>query len=56
MIVVGGLFLTPDGRRLEGVGVSPDLPVAQTLATVRAGRDLPLEAAEKALLDGRWRP
>ncbi len=48
--------LTPDGRRLEGVGVSPDLPVAQTLAAVRAGRDLPLEAAEKALLDGRWRP
>ena len=48
--------LTPDGRRLEGVGVSPDLPVAQTLAAVRADRDLPLEAAEKALLDGRWRP
>jgi len=48
--------LTPDGRRLEGVGVGPDLPVAQTLDAVRAGRDLPLEAAEKALLDGRWRP
>ncbi len=48
--------LTPGGRRLEGVGVRPDLPVAQTLAAVRAGRDLPLEAAEAALLKGRWRP
>lgn len=48
--------LTPEGRRLEGVGVKPDLPVAQTLAAIRAGRDLPLEAAERALLDGRWRP
>lgn len=49
-------YLTPDGRRLEGVGVKPDLPVAQTLEAVRAGRDLPLEAAERALLEGRWRP
>lgn len=48
--------LSPDGRRLEGVGVKPDLPVTQTLEAVRAGRDLPLEAAEKALLDNRWRP
>jgi carboxyl-terminal processing protease len=49
-------YFTPDGRRLEGVGVKPDLPVVQTLDAIRAGRDLPLEAAEKALLEGRWRP
>lgn len=49
-------YLTPDRGRLEGVGVKPDLPVTQTLETIRAGRDLPLEAAEKALLEGRWRP
>lgn len=49
-------YLTPDGRRLEGVGVKPDLPIAQTLEAVRAGRDLPLEAAERTLLEGRWRP
>lgn len=49
-------YLTPDGRRLEGVGVKPDLPVGQTLEAVRAGRDLPLEAAERALMEGRWQP
>jgi len=48
--------LTPDGRRLEGVGVKPDLPVVQTLDAIRAGRDLPPEAAERALLEGRWKP
>ena len=45
-----------DGRRLEGVGVKPDLAVAQTLEAIRAGRDLPLEAAERAVVEGRWRP
>lgn len=40
------------GRRLEGVGVAPDVPVRQTLAAIRAGRDLTLEAAE-ARLAGR---
>ncbi|MCY1647212.1 S41 family peptidase [Caulobacter sp. SL161] len=48
--------LTPDGKRLEGVGVKPDLAVLQTLDAVRAGRDLPLEAAVQALLEGRARP
>lgn len=46
----------PDGRRLEGVGVRPDLPVMQTLEAIRKGRDLPLGVAEQALLEGRWRP
>jgi carboxyl-terminal processing protease len=49
-------YLAPDGHHLEGVGVKPDVPVAQTLEAIRAGRDLPLEAAERALLEGRWRP
>lgn len=49
-------FRTPDGQRLEGVGVKPNLVVLQTLDAVRAGRDLPLEAAERALLEGRSRP
>ncbi len=48
--------LTADGQRLEGVGVKPDLVVPQTLDAIRAGRDLPLEAAERALLEGRSRP
>ena len=48
--------LTPDGRRLEGVGVKPDVQVRQTLAAIRAGRDLPVEAAERLLIEGRWRP
>jgi carboxyl-terminal processing protease len=46
-------YLTPDGHHLEGVGVKPDIPVAQTLEAIRAGRDLPLEAAERALIEGR---
>lgn len=49
-------FRGPDGRRLEGVGVRPDVPVNQTLEAIRHGRDLPLGAAEQALLNGRWRP
>ena len=48
--------LTADSQRLEGVGVKPDLAVRQTLEAVRAGRDLPLEAAVQALLEGRARP
>jgi len=43
-------YRTPDNRRLEGVGVRPDLPVLQTLAAIRAGRDMPLEAAEHLIL------
>jgi carboxyl-terminal processing protease len=35
----------PDGRRLENVGVKPDYEIMPTLETVRAGRDVVLEAA-----------
>ncbi|HVW21720.1 MAG TPA: S41 family peptidase [Opitutaceae bacterium] len=39
-------YRLPDGRRLDGVGVTPDLTVAApTLADLRAGRDRDLEAA-----------
>lgn len=41
---------TPNGRRLEGVGVQPDHLVEATLPAIRAGRDLVVEAAE-AILD-----
>jgi carboxyl-terminal processing protease len=49
-------FLTPAGKRLEGAGVQPDAPARQTLAAVRAGRDLVVEAAEARLDLGRNRP
>ncbi len=39
----------PDGRDFVGVGVQPDMPVAPTLADVRAGRDPALEAALAAV-------
>jgi hypothetical protein len=35
----------PDGKRLENVGVKPDFEIMPTLETVRAGRDVVLEAA-----------
>ena len=38
-------YLTPSVRRIEKVGVQPDLEVSQTLAATRAGRDLVVEAA-----------
>ncbi|HLM58925.1 MAG TPA: S41 family peptidase [Pyrinomonadaceae bacterium] len=41
--------LTPAGRELEGVGVTPDVAVALTLADLRAGRDAALEEAESLL-------
>ena len=34
-----------DGRRLENVGVKPDVEIVPTLQTIRAGRDVVLEAA-----------
>lgn len=40
----------PDGRRVEGVGVQPDVRVTRTIAGLRAGRDEVLEAAENLLL------
>jgi C-terminal processing protease CtpA/Prc len=40
-----------DGRQLQRVGIQPDVPVAPTLAGIRAGRDEVLERA-LAYLDG----
>jgi carboxyl-terminal processing protease len=42
-------YLTPRGRELEGVGVTPDVTVPLRLADLRAGRDAALEAAESLL-------
>lgn len=42
-------YVGVDGRRLEGQGVTPDLPVELTLAELRAGRDPDLEAAQRLL-------
>jgi len=39
-----------DGRRVEGVGLRPDVEVPRTLAALRAGRDEVLERAEQRLL------
>ena len=39
------VMTTPNGRSLEKVGVTPDVPVADDWLAVREGRDLPLEAA-----------
>lgn len=35
----------PDGRRIEGLGVSPDVDTAPTVASLAAGRDTTLSAA-----------
>jgi carboxyl-terminal processing protease len=40
-------YLAPDGRRLEGNGVTPDQVIAQTADDLRAGRDPVLEAGLK---------
>ena len=42
-------YVTPQGRRLEKEGVEPDVKVVRTLADVRAGRDVDLEAALRVL-------
>ncbi len=42
-------YVTPSGREVEGEGVTPDVPVALTLADLRSGRDAALEAAESLL-------
>ena len=39
----------PDGRRFEGIGIEPDVPVIPTSEDLRAGRDVELEAALKLL-------
>ncbi len=46
-------YLTPRGQRIEGVGVEPSVPVALTLAEVRAGRDSDLERALAVLSEPR---
>lgn len=44
-------YVAPNGRRIEGNGVEPDIVVTRTLADVRAGRDKDLEVALKVLQD-----
>lgn len=46
----------PDGRRIEGVGVQPDVTVPRTLAALREGRDLVMAAAEDLLLSAAKAP
>ncbi len=45
-------YVTPKGRRLEQEGVEPDVKVVRTIADVRAGRDVDVEAALR-VFDGR---
>ena len=45
-------YVTPKGRRLEGNGLEPDVPVPRTVADVRAGRDVDLAAALGVLAGG----
>lgn len=40
---------TPDGFPMEGLGVAPDILVWPSLASIRADRDVVVEAAERAL-------
>lgn len=42
-------FRGPAGKRIEGVGVEPDVFARETLAAIRADRDLVVEAADAAL-------
>lgn len=42
-------FATPKGVRIEGKGVTPDIPVSLSAETLLAGKDAPLEAARAAL-------
>lgn len=43
-------YISPRGRRLEGVGVAPDEEVATTLQDLRSGRDRGVEAALSGFL------
>jgi carboxyl-terminal processing protease len=45
-------YVAPKGRRIEGLGVEPDVTVPRLLADVRAGRDADLEAALRVLRGG----
>jgi carboxyl-terminal processing protease len=42
-------YLSPKGRKLEGIGVMPDKIVTLTLAELRSGRDAWIEEAETFL-------
>ena len=42
-------YVAPKGRRIEGVGVTPDIVVPRVLADIRAGRDRDLEKAIEVL-------
>ena len=42
-------YIAPQGRRIEGVGVQPDIEVPRRLADVRTGRDVDLEVALRVL-------
>jgi carboxyl-terminal processing protease len=44
---------TPDGRRLEGVGLQPQIAIKPSLADLRAGRDPVLDRALAALRNGQ---
>lgn len=45
-------YFAPKGRRLEELGVEPDVVVPRTLADLRAGRDRDLEEAVRVLRGG----
>ena len=45
-------FTGPDEKRIEGVGVDPDIEIIPTLNDIRAGHDLVLERAERELRRG----
>lgn len=42
-------YIAPNGRRIEGNGVEPDIVVTRSLADVRASRDADLEVALRVL-------
>jgi carboxyl-terminal processing protease len=44
-------FVRNDGTPIEGVGLTPDVPVSWTVAGTRQGRDPDLEAAERLVLE-----
>jgi len=46
---------TIEGKRLENVGVTPDIEIYPGIDDIRAGRDLALETAERELLKGAHR-
>jgi carboxyl-terminal processing protease len=47
-IAVGAVrYRFPDGRRFEGVGIDPDVPVERRIADIGAGRDAALARAEE---------